>query len=130
MRSTLLLALCLACPLALAEIIIPVPQLTPNEPVPDSPARLVVIRDATAPNACDVELYINQVAVGKMAPGETLSLDVPAGDLSLAVSISQAGYCGGLGPGTPQSVLIRPGQTRQFSITVEPGQAFLAPLSE
>ena len=100
----------------------------PADPVADAPARLIASRDNNAPNACDVELYINQQVVAKLGPGEHTSLDLPSGELSVAVAMSPDGYCGGRGPDVAQSVILRPGETRQFAITVEAEQVFLAPL--
>lgn len=100
----------------------------PADPVADAPARLIVSRDSNAPNACDVELYVNQQVVAKLGPGEHTSLDLPSGELSVAVAMSPDGYCGGRGPDVAQSVILRPGETRQFAVTVEAEQVFLAPL--
>ncbi|ATH82665.1 hypothetical protein L1F06_009065 [Ectopseudomonas hydrolytica] len=100
----------------------------PADAASDAPARLIFSRDSNAPNACDVELYVNQQVVATLGPGERTSLDLPSGELSLAVALSPSGYCGGRGPDAMQSILLRPGETRQFAIMVEPEQVFLAPL--
>ncbi|MBA4681691.1 MAG: hypothetical protein H2075_02790 [Pseudomonas sp.] len=100
----------------------------PADPVADAPARLIFSRDSNAPNACDVELYVNQQVVAKLGPGEHTSLDLPSGELSVAVAMSPDGYCAGHGPDVAQSVILRPGETRQFAVMVEPEQVFLAPL--
>lgn len=100
----------------------------PTDPVADAPARLIFSRDNNAPNACDVELYVNQQVVAKLGPGEQTSLDLPNGELSVAVAMSPDGYCGGRGPDVAQSVILRPGETRQFAVMVEPEQVFLAPV--
>ncbi|ALN19694.1 hypothetical protein [Ectopseudomonas mendocina] len=100
----------------------------PPDPVADAPARLIFSRDNNAPNACDVELYVNQQVVARLGPGEQTSLDPPSGELSIAVALSPDGYCGGRGPEVAQSVLLRPGETRQFAVVVEPEQVFLAPV--
>lgn len=100
----------------------------PADPVADAPARLIVNRDNNAPNACDVELYVNQQVVAKLGPGEHTSLDLPSGELSVAVAMSPDGYCAGRGPDMAQSVILRPGETRQFDVMVEPEQVFLAPV--
>lgn len=100
----------------------------PKSPASESPARLIFTRDNNAPNACDVELYVNQQIVGTLGPGKSTSLDLPNGPFSIAVAISPQGYCGGKGPGPAQSVLLTPGETRQFAIIVKPGQAFIAPM--
>ena len=49
-------------------------ELTPPDPVAEAPARLIFSRDNNAPNACDVELYVNQQVVAKLGPGEHTSL--------------------------------------------------------
>ena len=100
---------------------------TPTAPVADAPARLIFSRDNNAPNACDVELYIKQQVVAKLGPGEHTSLDLPSGELSVAVAMSPDGYCGGNGPETTQSILLAPGETREFAVVIEPKQVFLAP---
>ncbi|MGG2400006.1 hypothetical protein ACJRW5_24010 [Pseudomonas sp. SH1-B] len=100
----------------------------PPSPAADAPARLFVSRDNNAPNACDVELYVNQQVVAKLGRDENTSLDIPSGELSLAVAMSPDGYCGGQGPEAAQSILLRPGEIRQFAIVVEEKQVFLAPL--
>ncbi|MCW1937462.1 hypothetical protein EGJ86_23575 [Pseudomonas sp. o96-267] len=102
----------------------------PTDPVADAPARLIFSRDTNAPNACDVELYVNQQVVAKLGPGDHTSLDLPSGELSVAVAMSPDGYCGGRGPDVAQSVILRPGETRNFAIMVEPEQVFLAPVDD
>ncbi|HSX72353.1 MAG TPA: hypothetical protein VLF16_15580 [Pseudomonas sp.] len=124
-----LLALCLMSALAqAADTLPPGVHVQPPEPAPGEPGRLILSRDNNAPNACDVELYVNREVAATLGPGGRAALDLPSGELSLAVAISSAGYCGGRGPGPSQSVLLGPGETRQFAIMVEPGQVFLAPL--
>ena len=66
--------------------------------------------------------------MARLGPGEQTSLDLPSGELSIAVALSPDGYCGGRGPEVAQSVLLRPGETRQFAVVVEPEQVFLAPV--
>ncbi|QTN45245.1 hypothetical protein H7683_20050 [Ectopseudomonas mendocina] len=100
----------------------------PPDPVAEAPARLIFSRDNNAPNACDVELYVNRQVVARLGPSEQTSLDLPSGELSIAVALSPDGYCGGRGPEVAQSVLLRPGETRQFAVVVEPEQVFLAPV--
>lgn len=102
----------------------------PADPVADAPARLIFSRDNNAPNACDVELYVNQQVVAKLGPGDHTSLDLPNGELSVAVAMSPDGYCGGRGPDVAQSVILRPGETRHFAVMVEPEQVFLAPVDD
>lgn len=129
MRHLALIVLVMCCMSAQAQDALPdsIEQM-PADPVADAPARLIFSRDNNAPNACDVELYLNQQVVAKLGPGEHSSLELPSGELSIAVAISPDGYCGGHGPDVTQSVLLRPGETRQFAVMVEPQQVFLAPL--
>lgn len=129
MRYLLLLVTCLTCATSLAGTFIPRGvHHVPRAAAPDSPGRLIFSRDSNAPNACDVEIYVNQQLAARLGPGKNTMLDLPSGQLSLAVALSSAGYCAGNGPGAGQSVLIAPGETRQFAIRVEPGQVFLAPM--
>lgn len=128
MPRSLLISLILTSSLALAG---PLPRgihHVPKQPSTESPSRLIFTRDNNAPNACDVELYINQQVVATLGPGKSTSLDLPSGPISIATAISPAGYCGGRGPGASQSVLLAPGETRQYAVIVEPGQAFIAPM--
>ena len=124
-----LFALCLLATLTQAAEPLPLGvQVQPPEPVAGEPGRLIFSRDTNAPNACDVELYVNQEVAATLGPGERTALDLPSGTVSLAVAISASGYCGGQGPGPSQSILLGPGETRQYAIMVKPGQVFLAPL--
>ncbi|MFI8735986.1 hypothetical protein JWV26_20360 [Ectopseudomonas toyotomiensis] len=129
MHYLALIVLVMCCMSAQANDALPdgIEQM-PADPVADAPARLIFSRDNNAPNACDVELYVNQQVVAKLAPGEQTSLDLPNGELSVAVAMAPDGYCGGRGPDVAQSVILRPGETRQFAVMVEPEQVFLAPV--
>ena len=129
MHYLALIVLVMCCMSAQANDALPdgIEQM-PADPVADAPARLIFNRDNNAPNACDVELYVNQQVVAKLAPGEQTSLDLPNGELSVAVAMSPDGYCGGRGPDVAQSIILRPGETRQFAVMVEPEQVFLAPV--
>ncbi|SDA60189.1 hypothetical protein SAMN03159475_2296 [Pseudomonas sp. NFPP33] len=129
MHYLALIVLVMCCMSAQANDALPdgIEQM-PADPVADAPARLIFSRNNNAPNACDVELYVNQQVVAKLAPGEGASLDLPNGELSVAVAMSPDGYCGGRGPDVAQSVILRPGETRQFAVMVEPEQVFLAPV--
>lgn len=129
MRYLALIVLGLCCLTTQASDPLPADiERTPPDPVAEAPARLIFSRDNNAPNACDIELYVNQQVVAKLGPGEHTSLDLPSGELSVAVALSPDGYCGGRGPDVAQSVLLRPGETRQFAVVVEPEQVFLAPV--
>ncbi|VXC37698.1 conserved exported hypothetical protein [Pseudomonas sp. 8Z] len=121
MRPLLITALTLLCSHAAAT------KLQPPAPVADAPARLIINRDGNAPTACDVELYLNEQVVATLAPNQHTSLDVPSGQMSLAVAISPSGYCGGTGPTVAQSIIVAPGETRQFDVVVKPEQIFLSP---
>lgn len=129
MLRPILLALCLLC--SAAQATEPLPrgiEYSPPAPVAEAPARLIISRDNNAPNACDVEIYLDEQVVATLGPGEHTSLDLPSGQLSIAAALSSSGYCAGNGPQALQSVLLGPGETRQFSVIVEPGEVFLAPL--
>jgi len=129
MRHLALIALGLCCMnLQASDGLSAAIEPAPADPGADAPARLIFSRDNNAPNACDVELYVNQQVVAKLGPGEHTSLDLPSGELSVAAAMSPDGYCGGRGPDVAQSVILHPGETRQFAVTVEPEQVFLAPV--
>lgn len=130
MPRYLLIACWLASALTMASESALDAPLTPSAPAADALARLVISRDNSSPNACDVELYVNQNSVVQIAPGQSLSLDAPSGELTLSAALSQSGYCAGAGPSAPQSVLLEPGQTRHFDIRVEGDAVFLAPVTE
>lgn len=130
MPRYLLITCWLASAMAMAnESALDVPT-APSAPVADALARLVISRDKSSPNACDVELYVNQNSAAQIAPGQSLRLDVPSGELTLSAALSQSGHCTGTGPGAPQSVLLGPGQTRHFDIRTEGDAVFLAPVTE
>ncbi len=129
MRYFLLLIACLSCGASLAGTYIPRGvHHVPRAASADSPGRLIFSRDSNAPNACDVDIYVNQQLATSLGPGKNTMLDLPSGQVSVAVALSSAGYCAGNGPQGAQSVLIAPGETRQFAIRVKPGQVFLAPM--
>ncbi|MBB2495008.1 hypothetical protein [Aquipseudomonas ullengensis] len=129
MRHALLLALSLICSTSFADDTVPRGvKVVPSNAVPGSPGRLIFSRDSNAPNACDVDIYVNLQRAASLGPGKSTMLDLPSGQISVSVALSSAGYCGGNGPGPSQSVLITPGETRQFAIKVQPGQVFLAPM--
>lgn len=130
MPRYLLIACWLASGLAMASESVRDVSITHSTPATDTLGRLVISRDKSSPNACNVELYVNQNSAAQIAPGQSLRLDVPSGELSLSAALSQSGYCTGTGPGAPQSVLLGPGQTRHFDIRVEGDAAFLAPVTE
>lgn len=101
----------------------------PPDPSPLAPARLMVGRDNSAPNACDVNLFINGRLAAELAPDKTVTLSVPSGEVGLSASLSSAGYCAESGiPGTTQSAILKPGETRQYRIVVEGDGVFLSPL--
>jgi hypothetical protein len=125
MRSSLVLALCLHGALALAQE----PAAVLNTlPASDAMGQLIISRDKNAPNACDVELYIAQRANTALAPGESVTLDVPAGEVVLGVTLSRSGYCAGEGGIQSQSIQVRPGEARRFEVKVDGTGVFLAPL--
>ena len=128
MLRLLLLITCFTSCLAVAGSLPRGVHHVPQSPSPDSPSRLIFTRDNNAPNACDVDLYVNQQVVTTLGPGKSTSLDLPNGPISIAAAISSAGYCGGRGPGPSQSVLLAPGETRQYAVIVKPGEAFIAPM--
>ena len=129
MHPVALVLLGLLC--AAAQASEPLPRgvdRVPTDAVADPHARLIVSRDNQAPNACDVKLHVDSQVVARLGPGESIGLDLPSGELSVAAALAPGGYCGGRGPAVGQSILLRPGETRQFAVRIEPDRVFLAPL--
>ncbi|MGY4534814.1 hypothetical protein ACVW0Y_003957 [Pseudomonas sp. TE3786] len=111
-----------------AESLVPPPDV-PLGTTPDSQAtaRLVVSRDNRAPNACAVDLYVQNQLVAQLAPKQSIAVDVPAGEVSISVSRGGSGYCVSDMPANAQSAVFTPGETRQFKIVVDDTGAFLSP---
>ncbi|WP_263146190.1 hypothetical protein [Pseudomonas sp. RIT-PI-AD] len=128
MRSPLALSMLFACTLASAAND---PEIPPGPPAPSplAAARLMVGRDNSAPNACDVELFVNSQLAAKLAPEQSVTLSVPNGEVALSVALSSAGYCAQAGiPGSNQSAILKPGETRQYQVMVDTTGVFLSPL--
>lgn len=98
---------------------------------PDSSARLIVERDSSSANACDIELYVQNKLAAQLGPGERTVLQVAAGEVSLAVTQASSGPClEAASPSRPQSALFAPGQTRAYRIMQDASGLFLSPVSE
>ncbi|MDH4569441.1 hypothetical protein E8E95_22420 [Pseudomonas sp. BN414] len=101
---------------------------SPRRPVPDAIGELLISRDENSPNACDIDLYVQNELVAKIAPGQSVSIPVPAGEVALRVAQSGSGNCAGLFAGDPQSALFKPGEVRHFRIVQDQHEVFLAPV--
>lgn len=99
----------------------------PLQPAPDNIGELLISRDENTPNACDIDLYVQNELVAKIAPGQSLSIPVPAGEVALRVAQDGSGYCAGKFVGGPQSAIIQPGEVRHFRIVQDQHEVFLAP---
>jgi hypothetical protein len=119
------LLLSLSPPAALADP----PFLSPTQRMlsPNGLARLVISRDRDAPNACDVALQVGEQLNARLPVGETLELQVPAGQISLRLSLDNAGYCAQIPLQNAQSILIRPGTTRYYQLVYRDDSLFLSP---
>ncbi|BAN47732.1 hypothetical protein [Metapseudomonas resinovorans] len=102
----------------------------PLQPAPDALGELLVSRDENAANACDIDLYVQNELVAQLAPGESVSIPVRAGEVALRVASSSSGYCAGQPAGSPQSAIIQPGEVRHLRIVQEQHEVFLAPAAE
>ncbi|TRX75946.1 hypothetical protein [Pseudomonas mangiferae] len=101
----------------------------PPDPSPLAPARLMIGRDSSAPNACDVTLFINGQLAAELAPDQSVTLNVPSGEVGVSASLSSAGYCAESNtPGAVQSAILKPGETRQYRVMVDTSGVFLSPL--
>lgn len=99
----------------------------PLQPAPDAIGELLISRDENTPNACDIDLYVQNELVAKIAPGQSVSIPVPAGEVALRVAQGGSGYCAGQFAGDPQSTIIQPGEVRHFRIVQDQHEVFLAP---
>lgn len=109
----------------------PTLPVTPSlQTEPAGMARLIISRDRTAPNACDVELSLGAQLVAQLPVGESVTLQVPAGELTLGVALSRAGYCAEIDLVSNQSILISAGETRRYQVMLSDEALFLAPRLE
>lgn len=121
---TLLLLSCLCFGFALSHA----------EPATQAPsakmAQLIIGRDSKVPKACDVELLLEKNAVAQLPVGESVSLELPAGTHYLRAKLSAAGKCNAIGLASGQSILLEPGETRQYQVMLDNDALFLAPQLE
>lgn len=123
MRTLLLLGcLCLGLGLSHAESATQAPSA--------KMAQLIIGRDAKVPKACKVELLLEEKPVAQLPAGESVSLDVPAGTHYLRAKLSAVGKCNAVGLASGQSVLLEPGETRQYQVMLDNDALFLAPQLE
>lgn len=99
---------------------------SPLKPAPEALGELLVSRDEDAPNACDIDLYVQNELVAQLAPGQSITIPVPAGEIALRVAQKDSGYCAGP-VGSPQSAIIQPGEVRHLRIVQNQHELFLAP---
>lgn len=102
----------------------------PLQPAPDAIGELLVSRDENAPNACDIDLYVQNELVAQIAPGQSVSIPVPAGEVALRVAQNGSGYCAGQFTGSRQSAIIQPGEVRHLRIVQNQHEVFLAPAAD
>jgi hypothetical protein len=96
-------------------------------PAPANMAQLVIGRDRKVPNACAVELLVEKKPVAQLSAGKSVSLNVPAGTLYLRARLKSANNCDAAGLASGQSVLLKPGETRQYLVMLDNNALFLAP---
>lgn len=105
--------------------------LSPSlQPAPDALGELLVSRDEHAANACDIELYVQNELVAQIAPGQSVSIPVPAGEIAVQVAQNGSGYCSDKATGIPQSAIIQPGEVRHLRIVQNQHEVFLAPAAD
>jgi len=105
--------------------------LTPGEAggpaTPRPTARLIIDRDSNVPDACAVELHMEEQRPARLPAGESLKLKVPPGELNLRVKLAQAKQCAGSGLASSRSILIGPGETQHYRVMLGDEALFLAP---
>ncbi|AOE84554.1 hypothetical protein [Pseudomonas sp. TCU-HL1] len=103
---------------------------SPLQAVPDALGELLISHDENVPDACDIDLYVQNELVAQIAPGQSVSIPVPAGEVALRVAPNASGYCAAQPPGIPQSAVIQPGEVRHLRIVQNPHEVFLAPAAD
>jgi len=117
------LALLLATTSALA--VTPISEGVPLDPA--AAAKLIVSRDRNAPNACDLQLRIDEQLVVALPAGESVTLDVPSGERTVVLTPSREGFCAEIDLLSSQSILLQPGEVRRYQAVYEEQKLFLAP---
>lgn len=121
--TTSLLALLLPAPAALAAT--PISAGVPIDPA--ASAKLIVSRDRNAPNACDLQLRVDEQLVVPIPAGESVTLDVPSGERSVVLTPSRDGFCAEIDLVSSQSILLQPGEVRRYQAVYEEQKLFLTP---
>lgn len=120
-----------SAPLALLLASTSVPAVTPisaGVPVdPAAAAKLIVSRDRNAPNACDLQLRVDEQLVVALPAGESVTLDVPSGERTVVLTPSREGFCAEIGLVSSQSIVLQPGELRRYQAVYEEQKLFLAP---
>jgi len=117
------LALLLAATSALA--VTPISEGVPLDPA--AAAKLIVSRDRNAPNACDLQVRIDEQLVVALPAGESVTLDVPSGERTVVLTPSREGFCAEIDLLSSQSILLQPGEVRRYQAVYEEQKLFLAP---
>ncbi|MCY1208659.1 hypothetical protein D9M72_202930 [compost metagenome] len=102
----------------------------PPQPAPEAFGELLISRDENASNACDIELYVQNELVARVAPGQSVSVPVPAGAVSLRVAQQGSGHCADQFADISQSAIIEPGEVRHLRIVQDEHEVFLAPAAD
>ncbi|MBQ56919.1 MAG: hypothetical protein CMK72_18755 [Pseudomonadaceae bacterium] len=97
------------------------------KPMPNKAAHVVFSRDRNAPTACDVAILVGGLHGAELGIGESVTLNIEAGEQNILMMTSPAGYCGNLNLRNSQSLIIAPGETRYFQIKVTNDSIFIAP---
>jgi hypothetical protein len=134
-RSLLAALFTFSCALANASQSVPMgngAMAPPAEaPAPDSPARLIVSRGDDGLNACGVDLYIQNQMAAQIPPGDQVVLEVAAGDVALGVAQAGSALCKpDQAQVSAQSVLLQPGETREYKVMQNASGFFLSPQIE
>lgn len=116
-------ALLLATTTAIA--VTPISEGVPLDPA--AAAKLIVSRDRNAPNACDLQLRVDEQLIVALPAGESVTLDVPSGERSVVLTPSREGFCAEIDLVSSQSLLLQPGETRRYQAVYEERKLFLAP---
>ncbi|UCJ14714.1 hypothetical protein K5Q02_12565 [Pseudomonas sp. MM211] len=123
LTGSLLALLLPAAPAAFAAT--PIFEGAPLDPA--TSAKLIVSRDRNAPNACDLQLRVDEQLLVPIPAGESVTLDVPSGERSIVLTPSREGFCAEIDLVSSQSILLQPGEVRRYQAIYEEQKLFLAP---
>ncbi|ALZ85806.1 MULTISPECIES: hypothetical protein [Pseudomonas] len=110
----------------MAEVQAQVPPATSGA----APGILMITRgDTYSASGCDVGVRVQGRLMGTLMPGQSASYNLPPGEVVVSLTSAGQGYCAAPMATTPsQSILLAPGEIKQYRIVATEGGYYLAPM--